>query len=116
MANLAIHDFTGQEQNVSPCRKWCNSKVQQPPSRRAGELPFCALDHRTEGCMASRIVLRHRVGPAKRPATVSPLTIPVGRRYQELPAWEGALSRSLRIALEAVLVLRPGSGTLTLEW
>jgi len=65
--------------------------------------------------MAPRIVLRHKVGPAKRPATVSPLTIPVGRRYQKSHAWEGALSRSLRLALEALLAVRPGSGTLTLE-
>jgi len=65
--------------------------------------------------MATRMVLRHRVGPAKRPATVSPLTIPVGRRYQQSYAWEEALARSLRFALESLLVVRPGSGALTLE-
>ena len=30
-------------------------------------------------------------------------------------AWDSALSRSLRFALEAMLAVRPGGGTLTLE-
>lgn len=38
-------------------------------------------------------------------------TVSSGRRS----AWDLALSRSLRFALEALLMIRPGSGTLTLE-
>jgi len=65
--------------------------------------------------MTARVMLRHKVGPAKRPATVSPLTIPVGRRYVKSLAWELALSRTLLHGLEALLAVRPGGGTLTLE-
>lgn len=65
--------------------------------------------------MAARVMLRHKVGPAKRPATVSPLTIPVGRRYANSHAWESALSRTVRHALESLMAARPGVGTLTLE-
>ena len=62
----------------------------------------------------ARSMLRYTVS-SRRPATVSPLPVHVGRRYRTSHAWDSALSRSLRFALEALLVVRPGGGTLTLE-